>query len=283
MVNLPVLTRFLGTKLAALSLCEEEEVLLVSDLHLRPEEEEKRAALEALLAGRPAGSLVLILGDLFDYWVGPPQGRAPGWKELQELLRRECERGLSLWVLHGNRDYQLGRAFERRTGAKVWGGGLLLRRGEERPLLCLHGDELCLADLAYQKAKRRLRSWPARLLLRSLPFALSRRLADRARASSRKKIAKTPPESMLPTRGALRALRKEPSLFPCDLLFGHIHRASHGDIPGEGEPGRFFVLPSFEPGEAGHALFGRSGLVLVRGGKDDPSFGTFLSPAEDSQ
>lgn len=269
-----ILTRFLGTEILADRLRAGEEILFVSDLHLRPDEGDKIRAFRTLLERRPAGSRVFILGDLFDYWVGPAQGRAEGWRELLDLLRNECARGLSILVLHGNRDFQLGKAFEKKTGARVWRGGLHLQRPGNLPLLCLHGDELCLDDHRYQKAKVHLRSMPLRFLLRSLPFFLSRKLADTARKQSRRVLQNSQDKNLLPTTEAFSALSKHPSLFPCDLLFGHIHRASHGTLPGAGGEARFFVLPAFEAGEEGHALLRGKELVLILHGKEDPSFGT---------
>ncbi len=271
------MAQYLGTEIASVQLEEGEEPLFVSDLHLRPSEHEKIAAFQTLLASRPPGSKVFILGDLFDFWVGAPQGRARGWRDLLGILRKEGERGLKILVLHGNRDFQLGRAFERKTGAKVWRGGLLLTGLGRCPLLCLHGDELCLDDTRYQRAKTRLRSWPVRSLLRILPFALSRRLADTARAQSQKVLGRTPALTMLPTEAALQALRNQPTLFPCNLLFGHIHQASRGALPGEGKKTQYFILPAFEAGDEGHALLRKKELVLILKGKEDPLFGTPLT------
>jgi UDP-2,3-diacylglucosamine hydrolase len=268
--------QFLGTPIASMVLKGEEEILFLSDLHLRPEEKDKIEAFEALLQSRTSGSKVFILGDLFDFWVGAAQGRAPGWRDLLRILQKESQRGLEILILHGNRDFQLGLAFEKATGTKVWPGGIQLEKEGGQRLLCLHGDELCLADLRYQKAKKRLRSWPVKTLLRSLPFSLSHKLADRARAKSQMVLEETAAENMLPTQESFLALREEKKLFPCDLLFGHIHLASHGEIPGEGERKNFFVLPSFEAKEAGHALLRPKGLVLILQGMEDVSFGSLL-------
>ena len=56
---------------------------------------------------------VVILGDLFDAWVGPSHLRLPAARAVCELLAELPRRGTALEVLHGNRDFLLDRAFER--------------------------------------------------------------------------------------------------------------------------------------------------------------------------
>src|SRR6266436_4987649 len=59
-----------------------------------------------------------ILGDLFETWVGdddpdPTKGR------ICEGLRALTANGVGCFVLHGNRDFLLGRDFCRRTGSRL--------------------------------------------------------------------------------------------------------------------------------------------------------------------
>ncbi|PIE22149.1 MAG: UDP-2,3-diacylglucosamine diphosphatase [Planctomycetota bacterium] len=246
----PPLTPVLGTPLFSVDLRADPELWLLSDLHLHPGDTASFEAFDAWLDAVPAGAPVLILGDLFEYWCSDKQSRDPRWRPLLDLLRRHVERGLRIWILHGNRDFLLGSKFERATGAVVVPGGLLVQRPGDMQLLCLHGDELCLNDQAYQKAKRRLRSWWMRLLSRLLPYALSKRIAGGLREHSGKAISAKEPLSMRPSQRAFRELLALPAQ---ELIFGHIHRAGHGLWPEDPKARRYLILPAFEAEAAGHA------------------------------
>ncbi len=259
--------RVLGTPVWSLEVGEEEEILCVSDLHLTPEHEEVSLAFFNLCRSRPENGILIVLGDLFDAWVGPRQRKARGWRELCGLLARGW-RGRRVYLLHGNRDYLLESRFAEATGSVVVPGGLLLRRPGGRTLLCLHGDELCTRDHAYQRAKRRLRSAPMRKLVSGLPWFLTRRLAARARAKSRTVVRAADPATLLPPPEALAAAAE---LHDGPLLFGHIHRLARGPLREEGSPSpEYFVLPAFEPPSFGHALWAGDLPVHLEAGARSP-------------
>jgi len=249
--------RLLGTALFELDASGDSDVLLVSDLHLRPEADAATAAFERLLDAVPDGGLALILGDLFDYWVGRTQLQVAAWRRVPEALRRAAERSVRIYVLHGNRDYQLGRAFERATGARVVAGGLIVRARRSRDLVCLHGDELCLNDEKYQQSKRYLRCLALRALGHTLPFSWSRRFADRARSISKRSVSQADPYSLRPSERALRAVA---GLGDVDLMFGHIHLASYGALTATRGGLAFRVLPAFEVDTCGHAIWSPGAL-----------------------
>ncbi|MEZ5989897.1 MAG: metallophosphoesterase [Planctomycetota bacterium] len=236
----------------------DEEVRLVSDLHLHPERGAALAVLDALLAGLPDGAVLVVLGDLFDHWVGDRQASLPGWSGIVDRFAAVAPRLGALLFLRGNRDFMLGEGFARRTGGRVLPGGLCLRRREGPALLCLHGDELCRNDLRYQRTKRRLRSAPVRALLRVLPMAWAMRAAERARARSRDVVAAADQESLWPLRTALAEAR---GVGPADLVFGHIHRCGAGALPGAGEALRYAVLPAFDEHDPGHARWRADGSL----------------------
>ncbi len=256
--------RILGTRIYELRLGD-EPVSLVSDLHLRPEEGDKLAALDRLLEALPEGSVLIVLGDLFDFWVGYKQGHIPAWRDLLDRFAGLSQRGIRSFFLWGNRDYQLDARFEAQVQGVVVPGGLRLLRPSGTTLLCLHGDELCLNDASYQKAKRRLRSWPLRFLARHLPISLGLRAASQARTKSQAVISGTSPENLKPSSRALQAVHDAGA---SQLLFGHIHIAGCGPLCDASSAGSYHVLPAFEPEDPGSASFDdQGGLTLLRDGK----------------
>ena len=266
-----VKTRVLGTRVHELDVRSEDEVCIVSDLHLHPSEAEVIDAFDALLSEAPP--LVLVLGDLFDFWVGRTQLAAAEWQPAIDCLKAATKRGQRVYVLHGNRDFQLDASFERETGARVVAGGLWLKR-DGRDLVCLHGDELCQNDRSYQRAKRILRNPALRFAMHRMPFAWSKRLAGKARRVSKEAVQRARDENLEPSRTALDEVA---ALGDVDLLFGHVHRAGSGEL---GEEGRFFVLPAFEAPHYGFARLRRDdapSLVLQRSANPWPEYGQ-LSP-----
>lgn len=252
--------RLCGTRLFAAADDDRAVAFLLSDLHVPQDGGQVLAALQTVLdAAAPHGEAarVLLLGDLFDSYVGRRQLQVGVWREVAARLRAAAGRGVSITCLHGNRDFLLDTAFERAAGCRVVAGGLWCKLAGRRALL-LHGDELCQNDLPYQRAKRWLRSPPVRWLSRALPLRAGLWAAARARQKSRQVVAAGDPARFHPTAAAVRqafALGAEL------LVFGHIHRPARGGFAG----GEYLVLPAFD--EAGVGLRAdAAGVRFVRAG-----------------
>jgi UDP-2,3-diacylglucosamine hydrolase len=266
-----VTLRVLGTRVYDAVDDDRERTILLSDLHVGPGSEQPLANLRAVLdrAARdePLRTRVLILGDLFDLFVSPVQLREPGWREAVDALRQAVDLGVSCTVLHGNRDFLLGRAFAEASGARVVPGGLLFRVGGAT-VLALHGDELCLRDVGYQRVKRVLRSAPVRLLARVLPAPMALRLGGRVRVRSQEVVSSHDPERTdLAAAGIDEALATSGA---ATLVCGHVHRAAFHSPWRTG--GQLLVLPAFD--EAGVHLEARGGAFrpVAPDGADVPVF-----------
>ena len=199
----------------------EPKCLALADLHLHPEEDPRLDGFLAWLDSLEGVPRLIVLGDLFDVWVGPAQARQRASGRVVEALARLAGRGTKVEIVPGNRDFLLDASFERRTGARLWPDGMLGRTAEGTRVLFVHGDELCTRDLAYQRMKRVLRSTPARALSRLLPLAVARWAAGRLRARSIAAVAAKPSEEKSMQREAVRALAaaREADVLVC----GHAH------------------------------------------------------------
>jgi UDP-2,3-diacylglucosamine hydrolase len=234
-------TSVLGTPIEDANDDDRARTVLVSDLHVPLAGGEVLAMLERLLQleREPARTRLLVLGDLFDAFIGHKQLTVGACRDVVSLFADATRAGMSVTVLHGNRDFMLDGAFTRACGARVVAGGLRLGLGGQRAL-ALHGDELCLRDLPYQRSKRWLRHRLTRAVLRNLPLAAALWCARRVRAASQASGARAEPARYAPTAAALEAVFAE----PLDLLvFGHIHRPARGAWPGAGE---YCILPAFD-------------------------------------
>ena len=84
--------------------------LFISDLHLSPERPDKlRAVLQAFKRTRSTTfNALYILGDLFEAWIGDDDTTSPH-REIVEALARYAATGKPLYLMHGNRDFLMGR------------------------------------------------------------------------------------------------------------------------------------------------------------------------------
>jgi UDP-2,3-diacylglucosamine hydrolase len=230
------------------------DAVVLSDLHVPHGGSPVVAWLaDVLLRAGRSKSRVFVLGDLFDTYVTPKQLRAGICREVAGLFADCARQGASVAMLHGNRDFLVGREWTDATGCAVIGGGIRTVLGGAKALL-LHGDELCVRDLPYQRAKAWLRRPLVKALARSLPLSLAEAAARRARAKSRMVIQAGDQSRFLPTHDAIAAAFATGVGL---LVFGHIHRRAMGKVGG----GSYRVLPAFD--EAGVCLHAGEGLTYV--------------------
>ncbi|HED67090.1 MAG TPA: UDP-2,3-diacylglucosamine diphosphatase [Planctomycetes bacterium] len=214
--------------------------LVLADLHLDPDDREAAAEFRGWLGRLEGVPRVVILGDLFEFWVGPTQLGLGTMPTILEALASLSRAGTRLDLVPGNRDFLLDRSFEARSGCRLRGAGLIGSGPDGARTLFLHGDELSTEDRAYQRLRRVLRSrcvgWTASHLPRPLALGLARRLR---RASRRALDAKRPITTELQSREVDARLASS----RCShLLCGHAHRFR--DEP-SGAGGRWIVLDAW--------------------------------------
>ena len=148
-------------------------ILLISDLHLEEERPDITRAFLDLLHGRARGAQALyILGDFFEAWIGD-DGMTPFQRSICAALRELSDSGTPIFIMHGNRDFLIGKAFCKAAGATLLKDPSVVQLFGE-PVLLMHGDSLCTRDVGYMKLRRILRN-PIVL------FILRLHLADRHR------------------------------------------------------------------------------------------------------
>ena len=239
------------------------EAWLVADLHLRADEPARLRRFVGWLEGIGTRGHLFVLGDLFDVWVGAKNLLVDGLGETFDALERSAKGGLRIVVLHGNRDFLLDGAFERRTGVRVAGEACRARLGDRRALL-VHGDTLCTADLAYQRYRRVVRSRPFRALARALPLRLALRLAGGIRRRSRSALeAKSSSTTAIDPEEGIRVAEAA----GCDLLIcGHVHAPSVRTARGR----TLLVLPAWGEGGIGIRFRGGRLAFVSEEGKEVP-------------
>jgi UDP-2,3-diacylglucosamine hydrolase len=232
-----------------------DDPLFVSDLHLSAAQPRTQARFLRFLREEAAQHAeLLILGDLFEYWVGDDV--ADDATELVAALRALAARGVRVYLMHGNRDLLLGAGFAEASSAQLLPDPTLARC-QGRRLLLAHGDAWCTADLDYMRVRPRLRwAWAQRWFLR-VPAGWRRRWIARARAASETRKQGRPVGIMDVTEAAVaQALSDAGAEF---AIHGHTHRPATHRMTIDGRTAERWVLPDWdydrEPVRGGYLRF----------------------------
>ncbi len=195
-------------------------VLVVADLHLDLADEHGCDAFARSCDSLSGLAHLVVLGDLFDAWVGPAHARLPAARTMLQAFARLADRGVAVHLVHGNRDFLLDESSLAGCGARVHPDHLRVRAGDAAVLL-VHGDRECTRDHAYQRLRRVLRSPLVRAFARRAPLWASLPLARRLRRASIGAVSRKAPQekSIQPEAVRARAVRHGATIVVC----GHAH------------------------------------------------------------
>lgn len=237
------------------TLARPDETLFISDLHLSPERPTTLDLFLHFLAGRARqAARIYILGDLFDAWIGDDDDM-PLNTQVRTALRALTDSGTACDLMHGNRDFLIGRAFCRDTGCTLLRDPTL-RLFDGEPTLLMHGDLLCTDDAAYQQFRRRVRNPFVRRLFLWKSLAGRRALAADYRDKSRAANADKPPEIMDVNQDAVVACLRR--FNASRLIHGHTHRPAEHAFALDGTAIHRLVLSEWRT-DGGEVLVHRPG------------------------
>ena len=216
--------------------------LFISDLHLDCTRPDISAQFLEFLEreGRRAQALY-ILGDLFEAWIGDDDPD-PDKRRVIAGLRAVTDAGVKSFLIHGNRDFLIGKRFCRETGVQLLADGTVIDVYGRRVLL-MHGDLLCIDDHAYQRLRRIVRNPLVQFVMRRLTLRQRQRLAERMRAGSKEHIASmdiAAPEIMDVNEDEVRRTFARYGV-DC-IIHGHTHRPAIHEMQIDGHPAVRIVL-----------------------------------------
>lgn len=224
--------------------------LLVADLHLSSDTPEVNQGFYRYLEHTaPGADALYVLGDLFDAWIGddlldaithPLTGIA---LEVIKRLHKLSSDGTAVYLVHGNRDFLLGKRFVNACQA------MLLPDIEEVeiqgvPVLLLHGDSMCTQDDAYMAFRQQSRNpeWQAQML--ALPLEQRLELAKSLRMQSGEANANKAEAIMDVTQQEVISLMEHYGV--ATMIHGHTHRPSVHDLTVEEVPAKRYVLGDWD-------------------------------------
>lgn len=221
---------------------------MAADAHLGSVPGDLDAFLGFLEREAAAAANLVLLGDLFDLWLGPERLQTPAHRRVVDGLRALKARGGRLWYVEGNRDYFLAPALTPDPFDAVASEALDLEVGGVR-LRFEHGDRINVEDRNYQRWRRLSRSSAVRRGFAALPTgpaaALAAWLERRFRTTSPEHRVRFPEE--LCRRWALEAFAAGARR----LFLGHFHRPWEWETVVGGRRCRAVVIPAWRETRAG--------------------------------
>ncbi|AHE67099.1 UDP-2,3-diacylglucosamine diphosphatase [Legionella oakridgensis] len=157
--------------------------VFISDLHLHPEEKQiTKRFFDFVKWAAKNSRAVYILGDFFHVWPG--DDALDAWSiSIAEQLAWLASQGVSIYFMHGNRDFLLGQRFAQLANIRLLEEPAVIKLGVERVLL-VHGDRYCTKDVRHQWLRRLTRNRIFPKLFLRIPFKIRNKFVNKVRAYS---------------------------------------------------------------------------------------------------
>ena len=220
--------------------------LFISDLHLCS----TRPAINALFKRflhdiAPQAEALYILGDFFEYWAGDDDLIEPFHRDIAQQLNTLAQSGTRLYLMHGNRDFLIGDAFQRAANITLLPDPTLIDL-YGHPTLLMHGDTLCSDDVKYQAFRTQVRepAWQQNFLatplaVRKAQIEALRQRSEQEKSSKAAEIMDTNADTVTATLRAYNYPR---------LIHGHTHRPALHAYTVDGKSGERWVLTDWYNG-----------------------------------
>ena len=179
-----------------------------------------------------------ILGDLFEAWIGDDDDSAY-LATIAKALTTLSAFDTKIYYIHGNRDFLLGQRFAKKS-AMILLPEIELINLYSNDIVIMHGDTLCTKDIAYQKFRKKSRSWWWQALIKSLPLFVRKKIAADYRKRSAAATAVKSQDIMDVTPEEVVKCLEE---YQCQLLIhGHTHRPAKHELIANGKKAQRIVL-----------------------------------------
>jgi UDP-2,3-diacylglucosamine hydrolase len=232
------------------------DLVFIGDVHLDRNDADLPAFIAYLRGLAPRAGRVVLMGDLFNLWIGAPELEQEHHRAVIECLRTMRSDGTEVHYLEGNRDYRIAREHFGGAFDAVGDEGLREDWGGRR-LWAAHGDLVNRNDLQYRAWRRVSRSTPAWWIYSAIPrsrrFAMAESVERKMRATN-VDMKREFPEALVRAYAA-RHLDTADSV----VVLGHFH-VERELRAGPAGTGRVFVLPEWK-GSRRHLRVTASGEI----------------------
>lgn len=218
------------------------EAVFISDLHLDPNIPEISKRFDDFLVWAASHTRALyILGDFFHAWAGDDTSNA--WSDtIADQLATLHEQGVAVYLMRGNRDFLLGRAFACRASSVLLDEPACIELGGMRVMLT-HGDRYCTQDKAHQWFRRLTRNrWFSTIFL-NVPRHVRERMVAGVRAHSEHNSRKQPDMMDVVPEALIRDLKQHQINI---MVHGHTHRPGLTVHPSADQIYKQYVLSDWD-------------------------------------
>jgi UDP-2,3-diacylglucosamine hydrolase len=220
--------------------------LFLADVHLSPREPARTARFGEFLRHEcRTGDELYILGDLFDYWIGPKHLDLADYGEVFRMLRETVDGGVRVFFIIGNRDfYMFGGRFEHRTGLHIADGRVehALVAGGKSVYLC-HGDYLEGRTGGGYRIQEMIRTRAAERFFVRLPAMVTDAMARFYRWLSARKGKARRPHAPSPD-----VVREKFRLGADIIVCGHYHEPRQENVEVDGRQRTLYILGDWSEG-----------------------------------
>jgi len=170
------------------------ETIVIADAHF----DGVNARLHQFLAFLTAASTaqhVILLGDMFNLWLGTAKFCLPQHRAVLDALQTLRQRGVRLTYIEGNRDYFLAQSYRDAPFHEIVAESFALAYGD-RLVYFAHGDLVNVHDTPYRRwrqlSRNRLIFKVFHALPQGLALGLAQRLEQRLQGTNRRHKAGFP-------------------------------------------------------------------------------------------
>jgi UDP-2,3-diacylglucosamine hydrolase len=218
------------------------DLAFIGDVHLDRDDPALGGFLAFLHGLSDTASRVVLLGDLFNVWIGGAAMERPHQTAVVRELAGLRRRGVVVRYLEGNRDYRIGRHLAG-TAFDDASDTFLVERLHGLSIYATHGDRVNVRDRQYRLWRSFSRSAPVWALFGLLPARRRAALVDglerRMRGTNLAQKRRFP-EELVRAFGAERLSEGHDA-----VVLGHFHVEQELRIETGRGPGRVYVLPEW--------------------------------------
>jgi len=218
----------------------------ISDLHLERIESSITNIFTEFLDDLNQNDSLYILGDLFESWIGDDNVSELS-QYISDRLLSLSERNISVAIMHGNRDFLIGKDFCKASSIELINDPRIIEIDTKKVMLT-HGDQLCTDDKEYQAFRSVVRNplWQKDFL--NFPISKREKIAGEAKDASKDSKENKAMEIMdVNTDAVLKAFNDHPVEI---MIHGHTHRPNIHKISNEDRKLTRYVLGDWSKNSA---------------------------------
>jgi len=165
------------------------KVIFISDAHLKNLSDSNYKTILNFLDSLTKIDILVVLGDLFDFWNGNNKIAHEYYKPVLDKLLHVKNSGTKIIYLEGNHDFFMGRFFTEILNADVYSNSAEILLDNKRVFMA-HGDMVNKKDYGYRVLRWFLRSWFMRIVFYITPSSAVWKIASFMSRESRTNLIK---------------------------------------------------------------------------------------------